>query len=363
MQREEIRRAPVEQVLFWVSLRQIPLLMVSVCFFAISTASVHAQNGVNAVLVPIKVNDFARSHLARLAPDGKFAYYVGFDTVLRVWDVEKNKEVTSIDFKDDKTKTGGRLRNVSVERAGNRAIVAISNGQYHLLDLPSGKKTTIKGHTAQGSKGLISPDGRFAILSGGDRSLLADEVKPTLKYWDLEKKRLTTTFIGHESFVYDMALSPDGKTLVTVGGHVSDRPIDCAVRVWDVTTKKETKKLSGHTATISCVALTRDSSKIVTGSHDRTVRLWDVKRNSEVLKIDTGGSVWSLALSLDEKVCLVACKNILSAFSLETGQQLTEFREHRGIITSVGVFPDGRTAFSTCAADDTFQIWTIPQVK
>ncbi|HOM57867.1 MAG TPA: hypothetical protein PLG27_08980, partial [Candidatus Latescibacteria bacterium] len=61
--------------------------------------------------------------------------------------------------------------------------------------------------------------------------------------------------------------SPDGRFLVSAG---SDR----TVRVWRVDTGETERVLRGHTDWIRPLLITRDGNHIVTGASDATVMVW-----------------------------------------------------------------------------------------
>jgi len=67
------------------------------------------------------------------------------------------------------------------------------------------------------------------------------------------------TFRGHTSSVYGVAFSPDGKRIVTGSG-------DRTVRVWDAVKGMELLSLKGHTNVVTSVAFSADGKRIVTGS-------------------------------------------------------------------------------------------------
>ena len=66
-----------------------------------------------------------------------------------------------------------------------------------------------------------------------------------------------------------VAFSPDGKRIVSG----SD---DKTVRVWDAATGQPIgAPLTGHTGAVNSVAFSPDGKRIVSGSDDKTVRVWD----------------------------------------------------------------------------------------
>ena len=64
---------------------------------------------------------------------------------------------------------------------------------------------------------------------------------------------------------------------------------DSSVQVWDMVTGVELKELKGHTNWVSSVAFSSDGTQIVSGSYDESVRVWDVSM------IGCEHSVWNLA--------------------------------------------------------------------
>ncbi len=72
---------------------------------------------------------------------------------------------------------------------------------------------------------------------------------------------------GHESSVLSVAFSPDGQTIVSG----SD---DRTIRLWDVAGNPIGQPFQGHEASVLSVAFSPDGQTIVSGSADRTIRLW-----------------------------------------------------------------------------------------
>ncbi len=79
--------------------------------------------------------------------------------------------------------------------------------------------------------------------------------------------------LGHTYRIWSVAISPDGRWLVT-GSQ------DNTARLWDLNAENpaaESRELKGHTESILSVAISPDSRWLVTGSQDDTARLWDLK--------------------------------------------------------------------------------------
>jgi WD40 repeat protein len=89
--------------------------------------------------------------------------------------------------------------------------------------------------------------------------------------WEIGSGKQVKRFDGHTGLVLALALSPDGRRLITAGD-------DKSIRIWDVATGKELHKLQGHTESISCLAISSDGRRLLSGGMDRTVRLWGLPR-------------------------------------------------------------------------------------
>lgn len=100
-------------------------------------------------------------------------------------------------------------------------------------------------------------------------------------------------FEGHRSIVYSVALSNDGRRIVSGSA-------DATVRVWDSETGECLKVLEGHDDSVFSVKLSLDGRRIVSASKDRTVRIWDIETGmcSQVLAGD-GAAVRCVAISDD----------------------------------------------------------------
>jgi mitogen-activated protein kinase organizer 1 len=79
-----------------------------------------------------------------------------------------------------------------------------------------------------------------------------------------------TSFAGHSHEVFGVAIAGDNSRFVSCGG-------DKLVIVWDVATARAARKLSGHTHRVNAVALNADASVAFSAGYDTSVRCWDLR--------------------------------------------------------------------------------------
>ncbi|MFN9984001.1 MAG: WD40 repeat domain-containing protein, partial [Pirellula sp.] len=148
---------------------------------------------------------------------------------------------------------------------------------------------------------------------------------------------------GRELFRIDdcvsMGASPDGRW-VAVGRRESNN-----VELVETETFKRIAVLSGHRSTVEQVAFTGDGRWLVSGAHDRTVRLWRTSDwGLEDRIIVPGSKISAIAISPDSRTLVVGdVAGRVSIWELETRRELIELRQSGLPVIRAEFSPDGRT--------------------
>jgi WD40 repeat protein len=100
---------------------------------------------------------------------------------------------------------------------------------------------------------------------------------------------------GHTDYITSVSYSPNGMRVVTGS-------VDKTVRIWDVESGAVVgEPLTGHRWGVRSVAYSPDGRHIISGSDNHTIRIWDAKTGAAIRNPLEGHThwVWSVAYSPD----------------------------------------------------------------
>ncbi len=122
--------------------------------------------------------------------------------------------------------------------------------------------------------------------------------------------------------------------------------------------------LKGHRGKINTLAITLDGHKVVSGSDDKSVRLWQLPTGSPLKTLDEGlgGQVGSLAVSPDGQILASGGGGwdyAIELLWLPDGTPLKTLKKHKKQIRELTISNDGK--FLSSASDDkTICLWSLP---
>jgi WD40 repeat protein len=191
---------------------------------------------------------------------------LGAKEITRVWDPAVGSELFALPFIES------RVLDLAISPDNRLLALACEDSTVWLVDAKSGKAERALPGDRTFWCVTFSPDGRLVAAGTGDEG---DQDSGTVRIWDVKSDRELPTLTGHGAQC--IAFSPDGKRLATGGA-------DQAVKIWDISSGQEILTLRGHIDWVIDIAFTPDGHRIVSIG-DRTARIWDGTPRSDGEKL------------------------------------------------------------------------------
>jgi WD40 repeat protein len=250
-------------------------------------------------------------------PQSQRVASIGRSSPVRLWDARTGMVVDQLGAEPTTAYA------LAISPDGRQALFERPGHVLSLWDIPGKREVrALKGHTWHVYALAFAPNGKVAASGGGDN---------TIRLWDLEK--------GEEVGRIDQHIKPVQGLVFTHDGRLVSCSDDQTVRVWDAVTLEELCRFEGHTNAVRSVALSPDEAWVVSGSIDKSLRLWrlpavDVVRvqpdkpDLPVYTLEKHiGQVRRAAISADGRQALTAgLDGSLRLWDLARGEQIKELR-------------------------------------
>ncbi|QND68597.1 hypothetical protein HB777_00570 [Mesorhizobium loti] len=228
------------------------------------------------------------------------------------------------------------------------------------LDLDTG------GHSAQVTDLAFTPDGEDIVSASNDK---------TIRVWDWQSGVTLRTIRGYlgngsDGKIFAVAVSPDGKTIAAggyFGASLGDKPPYGDIRLFDFATGKMKAVLKAADYATYDLAFSPDGKTLAAGGADGVVYLWRLD--------DQSASGWTLDKKLDadswhiDKLAFAAAGTRLAATTTDNGIRLWDVANGEEIalpdeaeplrdisVMALAVSQDG-SLFATGSKDGLVQLW------
>ena len=288
------------------------------------------------------------------SPDSKTMLTGSYDNTARLWEVSTGKQLGPALHHND------QVMAVAFGPDGKTVLTGSSDGTARLWEVGTGKQL---GPALQHQNYVwavaFSPDGKTVLTGSHDK---------TARLWEVATGKQLGPALHHQGNVGHVAFSPDGRTVLT-------RTDDNTVRLWGVATGKQLGSDLQHQNQISAVAFSPDGKTVLTGSFDNTARLWEVATGKQIGPalqhqgtVKAVGPSWleglldrdgvnAVAFSPDGKTVLTGSwDKTARLWEVATGKQLGPNLQHQHAVSAVAFSPDGKTVL-TGSYDKTARLW------
>jgi len=241
------------------------------------------------------------------SPTGRLLATTAPSTGIRLWELEPPRMVAELAHTN-------RAIHLSFSPDGRHLASFQTESGVCVWDLKS--RQTVRRFLDFRSDGHGGP---ICFSPEGDRLAVGD-YSGRIRILDWAGNRLLVDIPAHHQQIMSLAYSPDGKLLASGSGYSADD-----IRLWNPATGQPAGSLAGHTSWIPVLQFSGDGRRLLSGSADQTIGIWDVPARRLILKLrGHSDEVYSLAFDERRTNLLSGCKDgTLARWDIDKVQQRT----------------------------------------
>lgn len=286
-------------------------------------------------------------------------------TVVEIWSVKKRALINQWQIE-------GRIDAAAFSPTAVLFATAFG-GEIHLWNWQTGK--SIGGMVGERNPWLrldrntcsSFPPGNVLVFTPDGRHLMAVSQRSHVEIWNVENRRLVGKLEGHEGWVEDVAISPDGRFAATFTRYSN------YVNLWSVAAQARVWREKSGIGSVSGLAFSPDSQRLYVATStsgltssdadgtrkgwDDMVRIWNVESGQQTGEFsDEFRELNSITLSPDEETMLLHYRDAVVLWDIETMQRGNVWADFVAGIPALS--PDGKTFVS--ASRFYIKIWNLP---
>eukprot|EP00795_Rhopilema_esculentum_P017672 gene17672-9326_t len=183
------------------------------------------------------------------------------------------------------------------EKIANRPIRAPTEPNVPYCAATAANEDVIIWDMRKGEQILVLRGEKHEVTSitksHGGKLLATGYADGAIKIWDLRNGSNTVTLSGHKSAITSLAFDALGSRLVS-GARDTDVIVwdvvnecglysskDTLIKLWDLDTQHCFLTLVGHRSEVWSFIITKEESRLIAGSSDSELRIWDIEKNDK----------------------------------------------------------------------------------
>lgn len=276
-----------------------------------------------------------------LSADGRLIATGGYDDDIRIWDAATGAELNAFPSK-------GR----SAFSPDGATLVGggWNDGIIHVWDVVTGRESrTIKADEKAVYHLAVSPDGKKLLTAwhAGATHLV--------RYWDLASGMELGTFGGpRTSWAAQIIFGPRGDTFASL------HPEEQLLRLWDIGSGNELHRMVCSQGRVSTMDYSANGKLLAAGGYDGTLYVWDAVSGKNISQGKIGEILDEIAFTPDSRSIVWGCQKekTIHIWEIRSRQERCRLDGHHGMITGLALAADGSRLVSG-SNDGTGLVWDL----
>jgi WD40 repeat protein/serine/threonine protein kinase len=275
---------------------------------------------------------------ASLDPSGGFVLTGSLDNTARIWDAKTGLPVGL------PLEHAGTVREIRLAPDGKTVFTTSEDGKVRAWKISEASQAVRLAHPAKVWAGAISPTSGRILTAWGM------PVAPgSAQFWDAQLTGTVGPVLKHQSTIFAVVISADGRLAVTAG-------TDSVARIWNCATGLPIGDPLVHAGWVSGVAIDGMTRRLLTASLDTTAQVWELPSGKKGRSLPHRQAVLAAALSQNGRIAVTGCEDHRAyLWNLETGETPISLIHQQSVL---GVALGGEDKLvATASEDTTARLW------
>lgn len=262
----------------------------------------------------------------------------------KLWSVPEGKWIRS--------ETNRKTPGIPISYRPKQQLIAWNTSE-HVVEVQTVQGDVIQTFQQESKtviRGSLSPDGETMVIVGG---------KDQIQFYSVSSGERVKTVRGHSGRVTTVRYTPDGRYLIS-GGRGGK------IHVWSTENYSTVATFQGNGGAVIALDIHPDGDRLVSVSTDGQLRIWSISRQRQLRSI----SVSTLDSSLNhyapavkyssdgESLSVATAEGAVRVFSAENGKQKQVVRGFPDRVRTFAVSP-GETQLATGGKDGRVYLWNL----